>query len=79
MRTSHWQVIDAFVQAIAAAGLGQPEIIADGQLHRFHTPDDKAGRQSGWFLLHLDRLPAGAFGSWKTGESQTWCAKSSEE
>lgn len=79
MRTSHWQAIDAFAQAMAAAGLGQPEIIADGKLHRFHTPDDKAGRQSGWFLLHLDRLPAGAFGSWKTGESQTWCAKSREE
>mgnify|MGYP000045945428 CR=1 FL=1 len=38
-----------------------------------------AGRQSGWYLLHLDRLPAGAFGSWKTGESQTWCAKSGDE
>ncbi|MBK1720316.1 toprim domain-containing protein [Thiocystis violacea] len=79
MNTSNWQAIDAFAEAIAAAGLGQPEIIADGKLHRFRTPDDKASKQSGWFCLHLDRLPAGAFGSWKTGESQTWCAKSREE
>ncbi len=79
MNTSNWQAIDAFAEAMAATGLGQPEIIGDGKLHRFRTPDDKAGKQSGWFCLHLDRLPAGAFGSWKTGKSQTWFAKSREE
>lgn len=79
MNASDWQVIDAFGDALAAAGLGQPEIIADGKLYRFRTPDDKAGKLSGWYLLHLDRLPAGAFGSWKTGETQTWCAKSRAE
>jgi len=79
MSTSKWQVIDAFGDAMAAAGLGQPKIIADGKLHRFRTADDKVGRQSGWYLLYLDRLPAGAFGSWKSGESRTWCAKSAEE
>jgi putative DNA primase/helicase len=79
LNASDWQVIDAFGDALAAAGLGQPEILADGKLHRFRTPDDKAGKLSGWYLLHLDRLPAGAFGSWKTGESQTWCANATEE
>lgn len=79
MNTSICQATDVFGEAMAAAGLGHPEIIADGKLHRFRTPDDKIGKSSGWYLLHLDRLPAGAFGSWKTGETQTWCAKSREE
>jgi putative DNA primase/helicase len=79
MNTSQWQAIDTFAKAMADAGLGHPEIIADGMLHRFRTPDDNPGKQSGWYLLHLDRLPAGAFGSWKTGQSQTWCAKSRDE
>ncbi len=79
MNTSICQATDVFGEAMAAAGLGHPEIIADGKLHRFRTPDDKIGKSSGWYLLHLDRLPAGALGSWKTGETQTWCAKSREE
>lgn len=79
MSTSNWQAIDAFGEAIAAASLGQPDIIPDGKLHRFRTPDDKPGRQSGWYLLHLDGCPAGVFGSWKLGETHTWCAKSKED
>lgn len=79
MYTSRRHAVEAFADALAAAGLGRPEIVADGELHRFRTPDDKAGKQSGWYLVHLDRLPAGAFGSWKSGESRTWCAKSGEE
>jgi putative DNA primase/helicase len=75
MSISNWQAIDAFGEAIAAAGLGQPDIRPDGALHRFHTLDDKVGRRSGWYLLHLDGCPAGAFGSWKSGFTVTWCAK----
>lgn len=70
-----WRVIDEFAAAIAAAGLGAPDIIADGRIHRFRTADDKAGKLSGWYLLHLDRCAAGAFGSWKLGLTQTWSAK----
>jgi putative DNA primase/helicase len=64
-----------FAAAIAAAGLGAPDIIADGRIHRFRAADDKAGSRSGWYLLHLDRHPAGAFGSWKLGMTRTWSAK----
>ncbi len=71
--------IGDFCQAIASSGLGDPDIIADGELHRFRAEDDKPGRRSGWYVLHLDRLPAGAFGSWKTGEVQTWSAKPREQ
>lgn len=74
-----WRAVDDFAAAIAAAGLGQPEIIPDGKLHRFSTPDDRTGRRSGWYLLHLDGCPAGAYGSWKRGCTETWCAKGREQ
>ena len=70
-----WRAIDDFAAAIAAAGLGAPDIIADGRIHRFRTADDKAGSRSGWYLLHLDRFAAGAYGSWKLGFTQTWSSK----
>ena len=79
MSASQWQAIDAFAEAMAAAGLGQPEILPDDNLHRFRTPEDKPGKLSGWYVLHLDRLPAGAFGSWKRGFTETWCAKARDE
>jgi putative DNA primase/helicase len=63
-----------FLSAIRNAGLNPPEIIeADGRLHRFAsngTPHDHAG----WYVFHGDGIPAGAFGDWRTGESQTWCS-----
>ncbi len=70
-----WRAIADFAAAIAAAGLGAPDIIADGRIHRFRTDDDKAGSRSGWYVLHLDRHPAGVFGSWKLSFTQTWSAK----
>ncbi len=70
-----WHAVDDFAAAIAEAGLGNPDIIGDGHIHRFRTADDKAGARSGWYLLHLDRFAAGAFGSWKLGFTQTWSSK----
>lgn len=49
--------------------------IADGQLHRFHVPGDRAGSRNGWYCLHLDGLPAGAFGSWKSGAVHRWSSR----
>lgn len=63
-----------FAAAIAAAGLGHPEIVADGRLHRFRAAEDRHGTRNAWYVLHLDGKPSGAFGSWKTGESHTWTA-----
>jgi putative DNA primase/helicase len=31
---------------------------------------------AGWYLLHLDGLPAGAFGDWRNNISEIWCAVS---
>lgn len=49
--------------------------VADGQIHRFHVPSDRAGSRNGWYVLHLDGIARGAFGSWKTGLSSTWSSR----
>lgn len=67
--------IDAFRDAIAAAGLTPPDHIeADGRLHRFST-NGKRSDAAGWYVLHDDGIPAGAFGCWRTGLCQTWSGK----
>lgn len=70
--------IEQFRTAILAAGLTSPdEINPDGQLHRFST-NGRRGDDSGWYVLHLDGLPAGAFGCWRQGFTQQWCSKSQD-
>ena len=65
----------AFQGAIAASGLTPPDVIhADGNIHRFSS-NGKPRDDSGWYLLHLDGIPAGVFGCWRAGFSQSWCAK----
>ena len=68
--------VKSFQDAMAAAGLGRPEIEADGRIHRFDLPDEARGKKSGWYLLFPDEnpCPAGQFGNWKDESSQTWHA-----
>ncbi|RQS00230.1 DUF927 domain-containing protein [Burkholderia sp. Bp8991] len=68
-----------FVTAMAAYDLQPTEVIADGKLHRFDGPEDKRGKKSAWYVLHGDGIPAGSFGDWKTGVSETWCSKAPNE
>jgi len=49
--------------------------IPDGDIHRFRVPEDKPGTQNGWYVLYLDGIASGAFGSWKANGSQTWCSR----
>lgn len=65
-----------FFEALRAAGLAPLKDIpvADGVLHRFRAEGDKAGARNGWYVLHAQPVPAGAFGSWKTGVTYTWRA-----
>ncbi|QCT98099.1 topoisomerase [Stutzerimonas degradans] len=49
--------------------------VADGTIHRFRVPDDKPGTLNGWYVLHLDGIASGAFGSWKAGGSSTWSSR----
>ena len=61
-----------FREAIKSAGLVPPEVIqSDGKLHRFASNGDR-GDHAGWYTLHSDGIPAGAFGDWRTGISETW-------
>lgn len=46
--------------------------VADGDIHRFHAPGDRTGSQNGWYVLFLDGIASGCFGSWKAGTSHTW-------
>ena len=63
------------IDAMRAAGL-QPakvlELATDGKLQRFKVEGDKPGSRNGWVVLHGHPIMAGAFGSWKTGESHSW-------
>ncbi|MQT30657.1 toprim domain-containing protein [Pseudomonas helleri] len=47
----------------------------DGDIHRFRVPDDKPGSLNGWYVLYLDGIASGAFGSWKSGGTSTWCSR----
>lgn len=75
-------LIRAVLDTLRAAGC-QPhdeKIVAfDGVLHRYRIEGEKPGSQNGWLVLHGDGIPAGAFGSWRSGLSETWCAKRESE
>lgn len=66
--------IEQFRDAIHCAGLIPPDMIEpDGKLHRFAS-NGKHGDDAGWYALHDDGIPAGSFGDWRNGLSQTWRA-----
>jgi putative DNA primase/helicase len=68
--------IQQFMAAIEATGLIPPDSIhADGKLRRFNA-SGKRGDDTGWYVLHLDGVPAGVFGCWRLGITETWCGKS---
>lgn len=65
---------EQFRSAIHGTGLIPPEAIeADGKLHRFAS-NGQPGDDAGWYVLHGDGIPAGAFGDWRSGLSETWRA-----
>lgn len=63
-----------FLDFMRAAGLPPVKDIptADGRVHRYRVEGDKAGSKNGWYALHLDPIPHGAVGSWRTGETHPW-------
>lgn len=69
---------DAFRATVYEALGRAPDVIhADGKIHRFGTRD-RRGDDSGWYLLHLDGVPAGCFGDWRSGLTQAWSARGVE-
>jgi putative DNA primase/helicase len=70
---SETSAIHAFSEAIADTGIAPPrDIIPDGRVHRFATDGNPRKGKTGWYALHLDGKPAGVFGDWRTGITQTW-------
>ncbi len=66
--------VEQFMDAIQAAGLTPSEsIIPDDRIHRFPSNGKKHG-DDGWYIYHANGLPAGAFGDWRIGLSETWRA-----
>lgn len=47
-------------------------LVADCQLHRYRVEGDKPGSMNGWYVFDSNHPAHGAFGSWKTGQSETW-------
>jgi putative DNA primase/helicase len=65
---------EQFRDTIRAAGLNPPDVIHDdGKLHRF-APNGKKRDDAGWYVMHGDGIPAGAFGDWRTGFQTDWRA-----
>lgn len=74
----HCAVLEAMTRAGCAPH--DPGVIAfDAVRHRFQVEGDQPGSRNGWFVLHEDGIPAGAFGSWKTGCSKTWRSEEPDE
>jgi len=66
-------IIELFKNAMRDADITPPDtIIADGILHRFHIEGDRDQALNGWYKLHSDGLPAGAFGCWKRDVKHVW-------
>ena len=66
--------INQFKEAMYSTGITPPDFIeADGKLRRFASGDRKNDK-NGWYVFHSEGIPAGAFGCWKRGISDTWRA-----
>lgn len=65
----------SMLDAMRSVGIGplkDIDLTPDGKLRRYRVDGDKAGSANGWYVLHGHPVLAGAFGSWKTGESHNW-------
>lgn len=79
-------LIAQILDAMRAAGCGphDPKDVKfgppkTGALNRYRVEGDKAGSANGWFVFYDDGIPAGAFGSWKSGITESWCSKREHE
>ena len=69
------EIESAFIAAITAAGLAAPpQIVGDGNLHRFSS-NGKPGDDAGWLVFHEGDPAVGVFGCWRTGIKETWCSR----
>jgi putative DNA primase/helicase len=67
------KAVTMFRQAMEHAGImTMDEIVPTDRIRRFHVEGDRPGKKNGWYVLHLDPWPCGAFGSWKLAASHGW-------
>lgn len=70
------EAVADMIAAMEAAGVRPVEPIAQrlagGSLIRFRCEGDKPSRRNGWAVLHLDGIPAGAFGNYRMGLRDKW-------
>ena len=71
--------VRAFAAAIAQDIGATVDPVADGKLHRIDCPEGKRGNRACWYVLYLDRWPAGTYGNWRTGITYTWRADHNRE
>lgn len=74
------ELLASFLTTMSASGVTPADSgalaaeLASGRLVRFRCIDER--KPNGWAVLFLDRSPAGAFGNWRLGFSETWRAGS---
>lgn len=72
-------IIQRFNSYLTQHGLvTNDEIVADGELHRFHVEDDTSGSKNGWYILHVGDVVVGRFGCWKRDINERWYANAPE-
>lgn len=59
---------------LEALGVAPDEVSLDGRLHRFKVEGDSGTEKTGWYVLHGDGVPAGAFGDWRRDITRKWHA-----
>jgi putative DNA primase/helicase len=59
----------------AGLGIDPGPVLMDGRIHRFNIKG-RGRDKAGWYKGYDDGFPAGAFGDWRTGSTEKWCARS---
>ena len=76
---SYNEIAEKFMAFIKDLGIEPYEddlyFIADGELHRFRTTDDKGGSEAGAYVLHIDNKPSGFIQDWRKQIKTTWTMK----
>lgn len=72
--------VEAFTQALMDMGclVTEEHPIMDGQPHRIATEGDKGKETAGFYIAHLDGLPAGFIRNHRSGEERKWRASGTD-
>lgn len=74
------QINQNFQAAMLLHGITPPQlIVGDGKLCRFHIEGDKRGSKNGYYLLFMNNIACGIYGTWKEGVTHKWCSKRRED